>query len=352
MKNELEEVIEESSQNIPKRTKVLIIRFSSIGDIVLTTPVIRCVKLQLNAEVHFLSKISFKAVTEANPYIDKFYYFENDINSLIEELKNEQYHYIIDLHKNYRTLKIKSELKVKAFTYNKESLSKFLLTKLHINTMSGRHITDRSLEAVSSLGVINDGKGLDYFLPSNLAISIADLPLSHQFGYIAIVIGASYFTKKLPVDKLKELCSLVAYPIVLVGGKEDTLEGESIANIDTIKVYNACGKFSLNESAWLVKQSKLIISHDTGLQYIACAFNKHVLAIWGGTSPKLDVEPYYASSINNDSTKMYQNFIVPKLSCQPCSNYGSKKCPKRHFKCMKQQDVQLIADTAMTIVRK
>ena len=212
----------------PKLSKILVIRLSSIGDIVLASPVIRCIKQQLpNAEVHFLSKKSFKAVTEANPYIDKFFYLDNNLADLIDELDKENYDYIIDLHKNFRTFKIKLALKTRAYTYKKETLAKFLLTRFGINAMSGRHITDRSMDTVAPLGVVNDGRGLDYFIPSNIRISIADLPTQHQFGYIAIVIGASYHTKKLPIHKLQELCTLIDYPIVLIGGKEDMAEGDS-----------------------------------------------------------------------------------------------------------------------------
>jgi len=163
------------------------------------------------------------------------------------------------------------------------------------------------------------------------------------------VIGASYATQKLPIPKLQQLCAQIPYPIILVGGKEDQEEGTAIASIDPIRIYNACGKFSLHESADLVKKAKLVISHDTGLQYIACAFNKKVLAIWGGTSPKLAVEPYYGTQqlLNHANGIAYHNFIVPNLSCQPCSNYGKKKCPKGHFNCMQLQDTTAIAAMAM-----
>ena len=334
---------------VSKNPKILVIRFSSIGDIVLCSPVIRCIKQQIpGAEVHFLTRLSFKEVTEENPYVDKFFYFDHHLDKLIPQLQEEYYDYVIDLHKNFRTKKIKIALECRNFTYKKESVAKFLLTKFHINLMSGRHITDRSLDTVAPLGVKNDGKGLDYFLPSNINVTLNDLPAQHRFGYIAIVIGASYYTKKLPVAKLQKLCELIEYPIVLIGGREDEKEAKAIAEINPYRIYNACGKFSLHESAWLVKHSKLVISHDTGLQYVASAFNKKVLAIWGGTSPKLDVEPYYAS---NNVTQMSQNFVVPGLMCQPCSNYGSSKCPKGHFKCMKNQDLEKIAETAIQVVK-
>ncbi len=329
--------------------KFLVIRFSSIGDIVLTTPAIRCLKTQVpGAEVHFLTKQSFKAVTEANPYIDKFYYFSDDLGQLIKELKTERYDYIIDLHKNFRTLRIRLSLwQSKTLAYHKLSFEKFILTRFHINTMPGRHIVDRCVDALAPLGVANDGRGMDYFIPEKSQVHVTDIPTSHAAGFVAIVIGASYYTKKLPVEMLRQLCGLLEYPVILVGGKEDTPEGEQIATLDPMRIYNACGRFSLHESADLVRRSKLVISHDTGLQYIACAFNKPVLAIWGGTSPKLDVEPYYPKS----GAAPYNNYVVPGLSCQPCSNFGTKTCPKGHFKCMRHQPIAAIAAKAMAIIR-
>ena len=325
--------------------KFLVIRFSSIGDIVLATAAIRCLKLQVpDVVVHFLTRLSFKAVTEANPYIDKFFYLDHQLNTIIDDCKKENYDYIIDLHKNFRSFKVKQALGCKSLTYQKETFSKFLLTRLHINTMSGRHITDRCLDTLKPLGVVNDGQGLDYFIPETAVVKESELPATHQAGFVAVVIGASYFTKKLPVDKLRQLCAAIHFPIILLGGKEDAAEGEAIASVDALKVFNACGKFSLHGSADLVRKSRLVISHDTGLQYIACAFNKKVLAIWGGTSPLLDVEPYYGKLQNTETP--YQNFIVPGLPCQPCSNYGLRKCPRGHFKCMKLQNVEAIAEKA------
>jgi heptosyltransferase-2 len=319
--------------------KILIIRFSSIGDIVLATPVFRCVKEQLeNVELHFLCKKAFKDVTIANPYIDHFHYFDGDINKVAEELNQHTFDYVIDLHKNFRTYKLRRKVKSKWYSFKKLSVQKFILTKFYIDVMPKRHISLRSLDAVKPLGVRDDGKGLDYFIPKEEEIDYSDLPASHYFGFIALIIGASYATKKLPVYKLKELCSQINFPIVLVGGKEDAEEGRLVAELDPVKIYNACGKFSLNGSADIVRKAKLIISHDTGLQYIASAFNKRVLAIWGGTSPKLDVEPYYGT--NNLS--LHINFVL-NLYCQPCSNFGTKKCPEGHFKCMKNQDIKDIA---------
>jgi ADP-heptose:LPS heptosyltransferase len=272
--------------------RLLFIRFSSIGDIVFTTPAIRCAKQQIpGVEIHFLTKAAMKAVTIGNPYIDHFHYFDKDLQATINQLKACKFDYIIDLHKNYRTYQIQKALGVPSLSYEKLSLQKFLLTKLHLNFMPMRHIADRCLDALSSLGIVNDGKGLDYFIPKETTINNSALPASFESGYIALVIGASYATKKLPVSALQNLCHKIPYPIVLIGGKEDEAQGAAVEAINPIKIWNACGKFNLQESALLVKQAKTVISHDTGFLYIACAFHKKTVAIWGATSPALQVEP-------------------------------------------------------------
>ncbi len=337
-----------------RKMKFLVIRLSSIGDIVLASPVLRCLKKQVDeAEVHFLTKSSFKKVTEANPYVSKFFYYDNNMDDLIKSLKEENYDFIIDLHKNIRTLRIKWSLKKKSFTIHKLKWQKFLLTTFRINLMPGKHITKRSLATIESFGVKDDGLGLDYFIPQEDVVSMTDFPATYAEGFIAIAIGASYFTKRLPVHKLKDLCSRINHPVILLGGKEDKENGDIIAAADPGKVYNACGRYNLNQSADIVKKAKLVISHDTGLQYIACAFNKQVLAIWGGTSPKLDVEPFYGSVfLTQQENPPYENFIVPNLWCQPCSKFGKNKCPLGHFKCMERQDINNIAAKAAGRLKK
>jgi ADP-heptose:LPS heptosyltransferase len=324
--------------------KVLIIRFSSIGDIVLTTPVIRCIKSQIpNVQVHYLTKYSLKAITEHNPYIDRFFYYRANITQLIKDLKKEQYDYVVDLHKNFRSYRIRMGLRAKVLAYKKESIRKFLLTRFRINIMRNRHIVFRNLDTVKRLGVMDDGRGLDYFISQKEQVKSSDLPTSHSMGYVAFVIGGSYFTKKLPINKMEEICRELKYPIVLVGSTDDASEGSVIAEVDPVKIYNACGKFTINESADIVRRAKLVISHDTGLQYIASAFNKITIAIWGGTSPRLDVEPFYGERfLCGQKQSPYENIVVNSLSCQPCSNFGLGKCPLGHFRCMYDHDISKI----------
>ena len=333
--------------------KILIIRFSSIGDIVLASPVFRCVKQQLpDAEVHFLTKLSFKIVTAQNPYIDRFFYYHDNMGELITRLKEENYDHVIDLHNNIRSNKIKRSLKTDTHTIDKQTWEKFLLTQLNIDVMSEKHITERSLDTVLPLGVKDDGGGLDYFIAKQDEVPDNDIPTGHSAGYIAIVIGATYFTKRFPVHKLIELCDKIDHPIILLGGKEDMANGELIAAQNPIKIYNACGKFNISESADLVKKSKLVISNDTGMQYIACAFKRPVIALWGGTSPRLDVEPYYGNNFMRQQQQPFYENIVLDLRCQPCSKYGLNKCPLEHFHCMEKISVDAVVEKVVGRLRK
>ncbi len=326
-----------------QNTKILIIRFSSIGDIVLASPVLRCVKKQIpNAEVHFLTKLSFRIVTAANPYVDKFFYYDDNMQELIVKLKAENYDHVIDLHHNFRSNKIKRSLKKDTHTIDKLTVEKFLLTQLNIDIMPNRHITQRSLDAVLSLGVRNDGAGLDYFIDKKDEVSSDDIPTAHLAGYIVIVIGATYFTKRFPIHKTIALCNKINHPIILLGGKEDAENGSIIANEDSVKIYNACGKFNISESADIVRKAKLVISNDTGMQYIACAFNRPLIALWGGTTPCLDVAPYYGNNFMSQQQKPIFENVVLNLRCQPCSKYGLKNCPKEHFDCMEKIDVDAL----------
>jgi len=316
--------------------KFLVIRFSSIGDIVLTTPVVRCMKKQLpDAEIHYLIKPQFKTVMVNNPYIDKLHTLQKDWDAMIEELKAEKFDYIIDLHHNLRTLRVKRALKLPSFSYNKLNIEKFVFVKLKWNVMPKVHIIDRYLETVSSFGVKNDGAGMDYFIAPHEEVKLEDIPASHHAGYIALVIGASFYTKKLPVEKLQELCRKIDHPVILLGGKEEREEGDAIAATDPVKIYNACGKFSLNESADLVRKSKLVIAHDTGLMHMAAAMKKPVIAVWGSTTPSFGMVPYYGDNYLYQHAKPYDDVQVHKLWCRPCTKMGRHKCPQGHFKCMK-----------------
>lgn len=325
--------------------KFLIIRFSSIGDIVLTTPVIRCLRKRFpDADIYFLTKKSFAGIVESNPYITKVLTLAEDFDDTIDILKDEKFDTVIDLHHNLRTLRIKQALKdVPFYSFNKLNTQKWIYTNFKINNMPAKHIVDRYMETAESFGVVNDGLGLDFFIPEKDRVKDADIPFSHSQGFLSIAIGAAHFTKKLPVDKLKDLCARIEYPIILLGGKDDYDNAVEISNVDPVKIYNASGKFSLNESADIIRRSNLVISHDTGLMHIAAAFKKMVFSIWGNTVPSFGMYPYKTE---------YKVFQVNKLWCRPCSKIGYDKCPLSHFKCMNKIEIHNIAECAKEYLQK
>jgi ADP-heptose:LPS heptosyltransferase len=204
------------------------------------------------------------------------------------------------------------------------------------------HIVDRYFKAVEALGVENDFLGLDYFIPEKDKIDLKVLPEKHQKGYIGLVIGGKHGTKQLPAQKVIELIKLLDFPVVVLGGKEDAAVAEIICSEVGEKVFNACGKFNLNQSASLVEQAKLIITNDTGLMHVAAAFNKKIISVWGNTLPELGMYPYLLQFPQNSAI-----FEVKNLSCRPCSKLGFEKCPKGHFDCMMKQDIKGIAEKAV-----
>lgn len=324
--------------------KFLIIRFSSIGDIVLTTPAIRCLKKQVEgAEVHFLTKPGFAPILRANPWIDRIHEL-GDLWQTISFLRNEHFSYIIDLHNNLRTAIIKSRLPGISFSFNKLNIEKWLLVNLRIDRMPEIHIVDRYLATLSVFDVENDGGGLDYFIPPDEEIKMADLPAPFSEGYVLFAIGANHATKRLPTDKIIAVCREAGIPVILAGGKEDAGRGDAISAACGGLVWNACGKYSINQSASLVRQAGVVISHDTGLMHIAASFKKKIISVWGNTVPGFGMSPYMPV----DSSYVCE---VQGLKCRPCSKIGYKKCPRGHFRCMMDQDASAIAAYAAKLFK-
>lgn len=314
------------------KIKFLIIRFSSIGDIVLTSPVVRGIKQQVeNAEVHFVTKRKHAGLVTSNPYIDKVFLLDESVAELVDELEKEQYDYVIDLHQNIRSNRIKRSLKCPSFSFNKLNWQKWLMVQFKINKLPSHHIVDRYLATVSVFDVQDDKKGLDYFIPEDEAFKKEDLPAPFQSGYVAFVIAGTYFTKKLPAEKVSAICQDIPYPVILLGGKEENEVGELVLSQSKGNVLNYAGKISLNQSASLVREARIVLTNDTGLMHIAAAFRKKILSFWGNTIPEFGMVPYRAD-------KASERLEVKGLKCRPCSKLGHQKCPKKHFRCMQEID--------------
>lgn len=333
--------------------KVLVIRFSSIGDVVLTTPILRGLKRQLEqgSEIHFLTKKSMGDLMLGAEGVDELLFLEQD--GLFSRLRRENYDAIVDLHKNFRTSKIKALLwYIPSYTYNKKSLQRWLFVKTHHEIFQVNHVTERYWQSVLPLGVINDGLGTA--LPSfesAVGDSFGLEPLPKNYG--VAFLGGTYFTKKIPLKVWQNILSQQTLPTLLLGGIEDRELAQQILNLTQGPVISWVGKTDLKTSARAVQMAKWVIGGDTGFSHIAAAYRRPLLVIWGNTHPGLGFGPEIQpssmnavlnSDINDEKNGPYKatNSVISGLPCHPCSKLGFDACPKGHFTCMYgQSDTEL-----------
>lgn len=324
--------------------KILVVRFSSIGDIVLTSSVVRCLKKQLpNSKIHFLTKNQFTTLYESNPNADKIFGLADNWDSLIAELKAENYDCIIDLHNNLRTKRLKTTIGKPSYSFPKRNIKKYLLTQFKWNLLAeNEHVVDRYFKPAEKLGVKNDHLPNDFFINEKNEIDLSATNLTPK-NYLAIAIGAQFATKKLPFDKLLTICDEVPFPIVLLGDKKDAvIADELILKSSNKMLVSCCGKLNLQQSASILKQAKVVLAHDTGLMHIAACFTAPIITVWGNTTPVLGMSAY--TPTRKDQAI---NFEVQELSCRPCSKIGYAKCPKTHFNCMNQQNFEKIIEVLL-----
>jgi len=327
--------------NLHKPRKILLIRFSSIGDIVLTSPVIRCLDKQWpNCEIHYLTKPVYGELLTDNPYIDKIHFLERSLRKTLKKIKGEQFDLIIDLHKNLRTYFLTAFANTKTISFNKINFEKWLMVNFKINQLPDKHLVNRYFDSLKPLGILNDNKGLDFYIHEDNHLN---LPFNKQ-PYLAIAVGAKHHTKKIPIENLFKIVSKIEYPVVLLGDKNDFKTASLIENQFKSKVANYCGQINLQQSAFLIQKAKAVLTGDTALMHIAAAFNKPLFSVWGNTIPQLGMFPYMFENekqIALNEMNIYENL---NLSCRPCSKIGYQSCPKGHFKCMKNMNTTKITD--------
>ncbi|MCR5192681.1 MAG: glycosyltransferase family 9 protein [Bacteroidales bacterium] len=317
--------------------KILVIRLGSLGDVVLATPVLRCLKQQIDGgEIHFLTKKNSADLMSNNANIDNLHVLRPTLDDTIDELRQEHFDCIVDLHNNHRSRRIRHSLHIKSYVYKKENFGKFMLVLFKCDIMSGRHVVDRYMDAIKPLGVKPDGKGLELHLPAELdSVYRTDKP------FVAIACGAQHETKRIPIDKIRYLAEHINSPVVLLGDKDDLRRMEEKDSVFPGNTTNLCGKTSLLESADIVQRSSVVITSDSALMHVASAFHRPVVALWGCTSPRFGFEAYHTEHFNYTPTS---------LRCWPCRRMGSEKCPKKHFLCMLSHDYDAIAERVNAIV--
>ncbi|MBI1221284.1 MAG: glycosyl transferase [Bacteroidetes bacterium] len=317
---------------------ILIIRFSSIGDIVLSSPVMRCLKNAYpDCHISYVTKKGYAKLLEANPYVDRILSLDDNWTSLKQELKNNSFDYIFDLHHNLRSKRLVRGLSGEYYAFRKLNPEKWLLVNFKINRLPKIHIVDRYLATTKCLAIEYDGLGLDFFIPETTT-----LPALPDRPFVAVAIGGQHRTKRMPLIKLIELIEHINSPLVLLGGKEDKeVADELCQKLPDQSILNYCGAISLNQSALILTKAKGLATHDTGMMHIAAALDVPIISIWGNTVPEFGMYPFYPKS--SAGARNAKIFEVNGLKCRPCSKIGYDSCPKGHFNCMNLQQTELIA---------
>lgn len=288
--------------------------------------------MQLNAELHIITKDGFKSVLKSNPYIDRHWSFNKSFFECLNDLKAESFDLVIDLQKNVRSYLLRAMLYKTVYSFNKINFWKWLMCALKINLMPDKHLVDRYFEGLEALHITNDGKGLDYFFNENENYSelIKKLPAQYVVG----VLGAAHLTKQIPIQKWRELIGVLKFPIVLIGGNNENNLGNQLKIEFPDKALNFAGQFSIDQSAAIIANCRMVITPDTGMMHIAAALRKPMHVLWGNTIPQFGMYPYFGTKPG-----IYRNHEVMNLNCRPCSKLGFPKCPKNHFNCMMQQQI-------------
>lgn len=307
--------------------KILIIRFSSIGDIVLTSPVIRSLKsAKPEIEIHYLSKPQFQNILIHNPYLSKVHLWEG--NKTLSTLRKEKFDYILDLHRNLRSQKVKLALLRPSISFDKQNRKKYLMVRNHDLSEPVSHIVTRYGATLEALGISLDNLGLDFFLPESASTKadqeINDL-LPNLEPALAVVLGANHPTKRWIPEHFVKLINLYQKPVILIGGKDSLQEAEIIKKQIKPPYLDAVGKYDILTAAALMKKCQAVLTHDTGFMHIAAAFGMKIFSLWGNTVPEFGMTPYKSPHLV---------FETHGLDCRPCSKIGFDQCPKGHFRCM------------------
>ncbi len=292
---------------------------------------VRVLKKQLKAEIHFVTKAKYGGLLRPNPYIDRLWTFEKDIVEISSALKEEGFDLLIDLHKNLRSHRLSFSLGIPSIRFNKLNLDKFLHIKMGINRLKGHHLIDRYFEALKPLNIEDDGMGMDGFYVSDTK------ELTHRLGikktYSAIVLGANYFTKRVPKSMIEALLRAESTnQFVLIGG-DDVFELGRDLDKEHDNALNLCSTLTLDESTAIIDSSQIVVSGDTGMMHLAAACKKPIISVWGSTHPLLGMYPYYGYNWEDLNISLVNHSIT----CNPCSKIGAKRCPKKHMKCLTGQ---------------
>ena len=170
--------------------------------------------------------------------------------------------------------------------------------------------------------------------------------ISSSSRYIVIAPGSVWATKRWLPEYFGELGDMLAqngYKIIQIGGNDDRETSEQVQAAAQTSFLNAVGRFSLRESAWLIKNAQLLITNDSAPLHMATAVRTPMIAVFGATVQKFGFSPYAETDrvIENNS-----------LTCRPCGKHGGHKCPIGTFDCMKTITANLVYHEAEKLLEK
>ncbi|NOR46048.1 MAG: hypothetical protein GQ534_10735 [Candidatus Delongbacteria bacterium] len=315
--------------------KILILRFSSLGDILLATPVLDVLKDKYpDCEIDWVVNSKFAEVLITNPRLNRVLTFKdkNGLENIREDIRKTKYDLIFDLHQNSNTYYL-TRFQKNVYRYNKRIFDRSMLVFLKKKYKEILPVTQMYFKALNKAGIETpDEWTLRYGLVKSFQLSTINEYNLHNFNYITIAPGASYATKMWPKEYFKELVEKISFnkninrKVVLVGlGEDDEKVAEFITKGNEFSCINLVGKLDLQETATILKYSDLVISNDSGPLHLAECFKKKIVAIFGSTTEELGFFPYSTDYVVVENKG---------LSCRPCTHFGKKKCPKKHFKCM------------------
>jgi lipopolysaccharide heptosyltransferase II len=330
-------------------TKTLVIRFSSIGDIVLSTPLLRVLRARFpRGQIDYFTRTEYAELVQSNQNLNRTYEFYarqgfEGLRTLKKQIRQEGYDLIVDIHDSLRSKYLRSLRGPRRAIVNKRVFERSMLVNLKKNIYKGVvSVVDRYIEPVSDLGIQNDGKGLELHIPDDVlfgvAGKIATLKLNRFEKVVGLCPGARHFTKRWPADRFARVGAAFAHKmdakVLLFGGGADA----SISNQVCWDINNQsgderatslCGQLKLLETAAAMEYCDVIITNDTGLMHIAVAMHKKVVAVFGSTVREFGFFPYDPKAVVMETQG---------LGCRPCSHIGRSECPEKHFKCMAEID--------------
>jgi len=311
-----------------RKTRVLFIRFSSIGDILLTAPAVVAMRKALDGpfEIHFLTKSSMRPVLAGfRELVDVVHTIDKSTQEVLPSLRAVAFDHIIDLHNNLRSRRVKRSLDGISFTVDKQNLAKWLLVR-GWRTKPIPHIVDRYFEAFSSaFGAELPSQWPKLFhgsaLPEGLAWRLDDGARQSVPARVALALGATHDGKKIPAESFRQILqALLPHNItmILLGGANEKSLGHNLATLDDERILNLAGRTTISESAAILRESIVAVAGDTGMMHLAAAVGTPVIALWGCTRPSLGMSVWRPPNGSADLIPVDRN------GAKPCSKLGNQ----------------------------